>query len=100
MRFSLTVARVAAGMNVILSIGLGTIWLRNYRDNGAVHTLGLVVFAIFLLGENTLWVYFYVFVSEFVLWFVNAPFEIQFGLILLCALELFALLSLVRITWV
>ncbi|WP_435120040.1 hypothetical protein [Halolamina sp. C58] len=96
----LTAARATAAVNILLLIGLGSVWLRNYRDHGATHTLGLLVVAGFLLVENALWVYFYTFHPGFVGWFMNASADVQIGLTLLCGLELLALLGLVRITWV
>lgn len=95
----LDAARVAAGVNVLLLIGLGSIWLRNYRRHGAQHTLGLLVFAAFLLVENALWLYFYVLHDSFVGWYVNAGTEVQVGLTLLCGLELVALAFLSYLTW-
>lgn len=95
----LDVARVAAGVNVLLLCGLGWVWLRNYRRHGARHTLGLLVFAAFLLVENALWLYFYVLHESFVGWFVGAGPEVQVGLALLCGLELVALAFLSYLTW-
>lgn len=94
----LDAARVAAGMNVLLLLALGRVWLGNYRSHGARHTLGLLVFAAFLLVENALWLYFYVLHPSFVGWFVGAQLEVQVGLTLLCALELAALVFLSYIT--
>ena len=95
----LDAARVAAGVNVLLLLGLGSVWFRNYRRHGARHTLTLLVFAAFLLVENALWLYFYVFHDSFVGWFVAAGTEVQVGLALLCGLELVALLFLSYLTW-
>ena len=95
----LDAARVAAGVNVLLLVGLGAVWLRNYRRYGAQHTLGLLVFAAFLLVENALWLYFYVSHDAFIGWFVNAGTEVQAGLALLCGLELVALAFLSYLTW-
>lgn len=96
----MTVARAAAGLNVVLLLVLGSVWLQRYRQHGAAHTLGLLVVAGFLLVENALWIYFYVFHPAFIGWFVESPSDIQVGVTLLCGLELVALLALVRITWV
>lgn len=95
----LSVALAAAGVNVILLLVLGSIWLRNYRRHGANHTLGLLVFAMFLLVQNLLWLYFYSLHPAFVGWFVNAGSDVQIGLTLLCGLETLALVILFRITW-
>ncbi len=95
----LDVTRAAAGLNVVLLVVLGVVWLRNYRAHGASHTLGLLVVAAFLLIENALWLYFYVIHPGFIGWFVNSTQEIQVGLMFLCGLEFIALLVLARITW-
>jgi hypothetical protein len=95
----LDAARVAAGLNVVLLVGLGSVWLRTYREYRARHTLGLLVFAAFLLVENLLWLYLYVLNPGFVGWFVNAGTDVQASVTFLCGLELVALAFLVRITW-
>jgi hypothetical protein len=96
----LDLARVTAAANLALLAVLGGVWLRNYRAHGASHTLGLLVFAAFLLVENALWLYLYVLHPDFVGWFSAAGGDVQVGVTMLCGLELLALLVLVRITWV
>lgn len=95
----LDAARVAAGANVVLLVALGSVWLRTYRRYRARHTLGLLVFAAFLLVENVLWLYLYLVHPAFIGWFVNATTDVQVGITLLCGLELVALAFLARITW-
>jgi hypothetical protein len=95
----LTMARAAAGVNVLLLLALGSVWLSNYRRHGASHTLGLLVVGAFLLVENALWLYFYLAHEGFVGWFVHATPDVQAGVTMLCALETVALLVLTRITW-
>jgi hypothetical protein len=95
----LTVAVAAAAVNLVLAAVLGSIWLQNYRQHGASHTLGLLVVAVFLLFENALWIYFYQFHSAFIGWFTNAGADVQWGMTLLCVLETVALIALFRITW-
>lgn len=95
----MTVARGAAALNIGLLLVLGGVWLQRYRQHGAAHTLGLLVVAAFLLVENALWIYFYVFHPDFISWFTESAPDIQVGVTLLCGLELVALLALVRITW-
>ena len=95
----LDIARIAAAVNVLLLLGLGGVWLRNYHRHGARHTLALLVVAVFLLVENLLWLYFYTLHPAFVGWFTGTGTEVQVGVTLLCALELVALLVLARITW-
>jgi hypothetical protein len=95
----LNVAVAAAALNLVLLAILGSVWLRNYRQHGASHTLGLLVFAVFLIIQNALWFYFYQFHPAFIGWFVNASMDVQIGMMLLCSLETIALIFLFRITW-
>jgi len=94
----LDAARIAAGLNVVVLAALGAVWFRNYRQHGAAHTLGLLVFAAFLLLENLLWLYLYVLRDDFVGWFVATGPDVQAGITMLCGLELVALAFLARIT--
>lgn len=95
----LDIARVAAGANVALLLGLASVWLRNYRRHGAQHTLALLVVAAFLLVENVLWLYFYLLHPAFIGWFIETGSDVQIGVTMLCGLELVALAVLARITW-
>ena len=95
----LDAARAAAGVNVLELLALGSVWLRGYRQHGARHTLGLLTFAAFLLVENALWIYLYVFNPKFVGWFVATGTDVQIGITMLCGLELVALAFLAYITW-
>jgi hypothetical protein len=99
MELWLDVVLAAAGVNVVLLVVLGWVWLRNYRQHGASHTLGLLVFDAFLLVENLLWLYFYGFHAKFVGWFINSGVDVQVGMMFLCGMELVALLFLARVTW-
>lgn len=95
----LNLALAAAVINIALLIVLCSIWLQNYRKHRASHTLGLLVFAIFLVIQNVLWFYFYQFHPAFIRWFVNADTDVQIGMMLLCGLETVALVVLFHITW-
>jgi len=57
----LDAARAAAGLNVVLLVVLAGIWLRNLRTIRSKQTFGSLVFAILLLGENSLASYYYSF---------------------------------------
>jgi hypothetical protein len=52
-------ARIAAAVNILLLGVLITIWVQTYREIRAPLTLGSIVFASFLLAENTVALYFY-----------------------------------------
>jgi hypothetical protein len=53
------VARLSAGVNVLLLLGLLALWGRSHRQFRSKHTLGLTLFAAFLLAENALALYMY-----------------------------------------
>jgi hypothetical protein len=55
----LDAARLAAGVNIVLLLGLIAVWGRTYREVRAPMTLGIIVFAGFLLAENVVALYFY-----------------------------------------
>lgn len=95
----LTIGRLATGVNLVLLLGLGAIWLRNYRRHGATHTLALLVFAVFLLVENLVWLYLYVFSTGYVAWYGATTTQIQMAVTGLCVLESLALIVLSAITW-
>jgi hypothetical protein len=48
-----------AGLNCALALALGWIYWRNHREMRSPFTLGLLVFALFLLVHNALAVYHY-----------------------------------------
>lgn len=45
-------ATVLTGVNVVFLLGLIVVWLRNYRTFGTSFVLGLLAFAVALLIEN------------------------------------------------
>ena len=55
----LDVARLAAGLNVLLLLALAAVWVRNYREIPSKQTLGTLVFALLLVAENGLALYYY-----------------------------------------
>jgi len=56
----LSVAGAAAAVNVVVLLLLTGIWVRNYRQLGSKHALGLAIFGVLLLAENGLALYYYV----------------------------------------
>ena len=62
-------ARVAAAVNVVLLAVLGTVWARNYLRLRSKHTLGMLVFAGLLLGENLFALYVYLVDPALSSWF-------------------------------
>lgn len=94
------IARVAAGINVILLVFLLAIWGRNYLEFRSKHTLGLAIFAFFLLGENALSLYIYTIDPLLSTWFSSkVPDMVWRALMALHVLETVGLVFLSWITW-
>lgn len=99
MSLLLEVARIAAVGNVALLLTLGYVWGLNWRAYRASHTLGLLIFAAFLLVQNGVWLYLYLIHETFIGWFRAGDLAYQVSMTLLCALQTVALIALARITW-
>jgi hypothetical protein len=72
MSFWFDVARVAAGLNILLLAVLLSVWGRNYLDLRSKHSLGLMVFALLLLLENAVALYIYLLDPTLSVWFSSA----------------------------
>jgi hypothetical protein len=93
------VARVSAGLNVLLLAVLLSVWGRNYLDLRSKHALGLMVFAVLLLLENAVALYIYLLDPTLSVWFSSAVPAIAWrGLMSLHVLETVGVLFLVWIT--
>jgi hypothetical protein len=92
MSLILDVARIAAGVNVLLLLVLSYVWGRNYRQIRSQHTLGALVFALFLLGENVLALYYYLYGPAM------PPPAIQ-AMMYLQVLETVGIAALTYVTW-
>jgi len=94
------IARVAAGVNVLLLAVLVGIWGRNYLEFRSKHTLGLGMFACFLLAENLLSLYIYLLDPTLSSWFASdVPAIAWRAMMALHVLETIGLSFLVWITW-
>lgn len=94
------IARLAAGLNVVLLAVLVAIWARNYRQFHSKHALGLSVFGLLLLVENAFALYFYVLDPMLAEWFSEAVPDIAWrSMMLLHVLELAAVAFLAWVTW-
>ena len=96
------VMRVFSALNVLFLLGLGYIWGRNFLRFRSKHTLGLLVFAVLLLAENALAVYFYVFDPTLAAWVTNAhavPQPAQIAMTSLRVLEFAGVAFLTWVTW-
>lgn len=94
--------RVLLGVNLLLLLPLLGIWVRNYSAFRSKHTLGLSLFAFFLLGENAIGLYLFVLDPILSTWIANStavPRPAQLAMVTLRALETIALGCLLWTTW-
>lgn len=61
----ITVAAVLAGLNTLLLLPLLAVWIRNYSTFGTDLVGGLVLFAVAMLAENALAVYYFFSMASF-----------------------------------
>lgn len=102
MALMVDLVRALSVLNLLLLVGLGYVWARNWWALRSKHALGLVLFALFLLGENALAAYYFMVNPTLTAWIDNAqavPRPAQIAMMSLRALEFFGLLFLSWITW-
>lgn len=102
MALLVTLVRVFIVLNLVLLTGLAYVWGRNYADLRSKHSLGLLLFAAFLLGENALAAYFFLVDPTLTAWITNpsqVPPVAQGAMMLLRVLEFGGLAFLTWITW-
>jgi hypothetical protein len=102
MALLVTLVRVFIVLNLVLLTGLAYVWGRNYAELRSKHTLGLVLFAVFLLGENLLAAYFFILDPTLSAW-ITTPSQVppvaQGAMMSLRILEFGGLAFLTWITW-
>lgn len=94
--------RVFIVLNMVLLLALAYVWGRNYAQLRSKHALGLILFALFLLGENGLAAYFFIVDPTLSAWITNAeqvPTIAQQAMMLLRVLEFGGLAFLTWITY-
>lgn len=89
-----TIATLLSGGNLVLLGILTYIWLQNYRTFRTPLLLGLLVFAVILMLENLVAVYFF-FAEEMLYGYDEFVHRVMLSL---RALQFFALLSLAYVT--
>ena len=94
MTTSLTVATALAGLNALLLLALGSVWLRNYRTFGTNLILGLLAFAAVMLLENLLAIYYF---FSMQMLYASDPVAQQ-AVVVLRGLQFLALLFLTYVT--
>ncbi|MDS0259064.1 hypothetical protein NDI56_06625 [Haloarcula sp. S1CR25-12] len=93
-------ARGAVTLNILLLGVLIYVWGRNYYTLRSKHTLGLLLFAGLLLGENAFALYFYSLDPLLTAWFSSSvPDPAWQAMIVLHGFETVALVVLAWITW-
>lgn len=96
------VARALSVLNLVVLLGLAYVWCRNWWTVRSNYTLGLVLFALFLIGENALAAYFFIVNPTLTAWFTDpraVPRPAQLAMVSLRALEFAGLLVLSWVTW-
>ena len=94
-----TVARIAIVVNLLLLLSLGYVWGRNYLQIRSKHTLGMLLFVVFLLLENGLALYFYLFEPTLRVWVTTVPPIAQLAMTSLRVAETVGLAVLAWTTW-
>ncbi|QSG12165.1 putative membrane protein [Halapricum desulfuricans] len=90
---TLTIARLAATANVVLLAALIVVWGRLYREIRSTFTLGSILFAVFLLAENVIALWYYFNPTPGL-----PPFAVEVMMVLQ-VLEALAIATLLYITW-
>jgi hypothetical protein len=85
-------ARLSAGLNVLLLLSIGYVWAESYRRIRSRHTLVTFLFALFLLAENALALYYY-------LTSASLPAAAMRAMMTLSVFETVGLALLAYVTW-
>lgn len=94
--------RAFSALNVVFLLALCYVWGRNFRRFRSKHTLGLLVFAVLLLAENALAIYFFVFHDQLTAWVTNpqlVPLPAQQAMLALRVFEFAGIAFLTWVTW-
>lgn len=89
----------AATLNVLLLLGLSSVWARNYREFRSKHTLGLLVFGLLLLAENALAVYVFLLDPMLSVWFASDSMHSVAGTAMM-ALRVLETVAVLALGWV
>ncbi|MFB6207400.1 MAG: hypothetical protein ABEJ05_12835 [Haloglomus sp.] len=93
-------ARLATAVNVLLLLVLAGIWGRNYLAVRTKHTIGLLLFSVFLLAENAFALYTLSLDPILTVWFSTQVPDVAWrAMVAFHALELLGLLLLTWVTW-
>lgn len=92
------IMRLTAALNLLVLVGLGIIWGRNYLQFRSKHTLGLLVFSLLMFAENGLALYYFT-VNPMHGWFSGMADPAELAMLSLRVLMFVALLFLAWVTW-
>jgi hypothetical protein len=93
MSLQVDLARASAVLNLGLLLALAYVWGRNYLQIRSKQTLGTLVFAVVLFGENALALYYYLTAAA------ALPAAAMEAMMFLSVLESVALVFLVYVTY-
>lgn len=96
----IAVVRVAAVLNVLVLLGLSTVWARNYRRFRSKHTLGLLTFGLLLLAENGVAVWVFALDPTLSGWFASPQHVPSLPGNAMMALRVLQTVALLLLTWV
>lgn len=91
---TIQLASVLAGVNIVLLVALVSVWLRNYRTFASSLVAGLLAFALVMLAENLLALYYFFSMQSL---YSGDP-HVQQAVLFLRALQLVALGLLTYVT--
>lgn len=94
-----TLVRVFIVLNLVLLVGLGYVWGRNYAQLRSKHSLGLLLFATFLFAENALAGYFFVVDPTLTAWITNPEQVPPIAQSAMMLLRVFEFAGLSFLTW-
>jgi len=92
------VARVATALTVGFLLALSYVWGRNYVELRSKHALGLFLFAVFLLLENVLALYYYLVDPTLSVWFSTGVSPLAWSAMM--SLHVLELVGVAFIAWV
>lgn len=94
------IVQVFAVLNILLLAGLLYIWGSNWWQLRSKHTLGLVLFCVFLMAENALAAYLFIMDPTLSAWINNEELVPPVAQMTLAGLRLMEFGGLAFLTWV
>jgi hypothetical protein len=87
-------------LNLVLLTGLAYVWGRNYATIRSKHSLGLLLFALFLLGENGMAAYFFLLDPTLTGWITDPELVPPVAQGAMAALRVAQFVGLSFLTWI